>query len=246
MTKRSTLKFWAVFLAFLFPGVDDLPEPGDEPADEPQDEPADAPTDELDLSENEPEPSPRSNTGNSEAEIAALRATTETQARLLANFMAGGGRSNAPVQDENERVLNDPNATPEDRWRAQANRALGQGHSAGQRALAVALDAQDASSFQLRCVTDKLAAKYAKLVESKRQELIAKNGQAPKREAILTFVLGEEIQKRQEKSAGTKPKKAASNSSVDRGRTPNARSDVGRSGKSESQKRRERLENVQI
>lgn len=249
MKTSSTLKFWTMFLQFLLPGANDPDPPEDTAADDAPDadppEPSD-PDPEL-RDDDPPAPAPTARPAPSSTdELVAMR---EQNRALAAALETVSGANRRPAQaDENQRTLEDPNATPEQKWQAQANIALRQGYSTSQQALQLARDAADASSFQLKCVTDPMARKYSADVEKKRLELIAKNGTAPERDAILTWVIGEKVRNRAASAPASKDKAGSrsSTSTAPRGSTPNARSDVSSRGKTDSEKRRARLENVNI
>lgn len=246
MNQSMKISFWTMFLAFLAPGVDDQTPPDDPPADDPQDpdpDPGD-PSDDGDLDPPDPDPAPTARKSSTD-ELAALQ---EQNRALTAALQGLTARPQAPAAPtEEELALRNPDLDPNERFRIQANQAIRQTYGNAESAKQIALDAVDAAQFQLKCVTDPIARKYAAQVEKKRAEFIAQGKAAPPRDAMLTWVLGEQVRARASQSTGkgtSKPRQ--SSSEVPRGRTPNARSTVGSSAKTEREKRRERLEGVNI
>ncbi len=149
-----------------------------------------------------------------------------------------------PQDDELAREsarLADP-ATPElERWQIQSNRTLRQNTNAANMALMQANDVNDRTAYQTLALSNPVAKKYEARVEEELANA-RKAGMNPSRESILRYKLGEDMLK------GNFKKKAApaAGKTVDRGKLPGARSDVGKSGQSERDKRRARLENLPI
>lgn len=155
-------------------------------------------------------------------------------------------------ESEEERRIKDPATDPDERFRLQTNQVLRQSWEQSQQAQRTAQDAVDAANFQMMCLNDPIARKYAPKVEAARQQFIAKGATSPPRDALLTFILGQEVRNRAKGGAG-KGKAAAAGSpapgptQVPRGKLPNARSDAGGKGaQTERDKRRARLENQPI
>lgn len=243
---------WLILL-FFRPAAD-----GDADPDEP----------ELDLSGGDPDPEPKGAAADPEPQgdpepdpQAALRAELETERRARAEERERASRyerelaevraqSHRPATDpqleEEERILRDPNSTDLQKWQIQANREIRAGRGAAQNALAQAQDINDRTAFQaLATKNPPLFKRYEARVEEEYQKLRAK-GQAAPREAILRFLIGNDAldgKLTRKAPAG----KAADNPNINRGRLPGARSDTsGKNSMSEREKRRARLENVQI
>ena len=153
-----------------------------------------------------------------------------------------------PSNDEWEReeaILKDDKATPEQKWTVNANRELRNNRIMAQTALEQSRDGADRTSYQLLAQQKPIAKRYEAEVEKHVQQL-RQNGQAvPPRESILRFLLGNDMlaDKFKKKAAPSADPKQAP-----RGKTPGVKSDVRGSGASltDREKRRARLENVQI
>jgi len=233
-------KFLYLLFAFLFPRVDGDADPEPEididPAADIEDDPS-------------PEPEPADTAAELAAERAA-RATERERAERLerevtelrqAHQRAPGPSPEAAAEDA---VLNDPNATDLQKWQVRANRELRAGRMDSQAALQQAQDIADRTSFgQFAVKNPPLFKRYEKRVEEEYQKLRGK-GQMVAREAILRFLIGNDALE----GKLTKKAPATKESTVPRGKLPGARSDVtGKGGgTSEHEKRRARLENVQI
>lgn len=149
-----------------------------------------------------------------------------------------------PDQDADLRtVLANPSATVQEKWKAEADLVLRQNTRVSQQALFQSHDNNDKAAFESLMSRKPTAAKYKDRVEKALVEMRGK-GQNASREAIYKYMLGEDTDKALEKRGAAKP--AAS--TVNRGKTPGARSDVSGKGGglTEHQKRTKRLENVQI
>lgn len=132
-----------------------------------------------------------------------------------------------------------------ERWQIQANRTLRATQQEARRAMFQAQDMADRTQFQAGAATDPRRTKYADRVEQAVQQERAQ-GRNASREAVYYYMLGKDIAEGKLK-AKAKPKAPAAD--VPRGRSPNAnaRADVqGRGRQSEHDKRRSRLENIQI
>lgn len=106
-------------------------------------------------------------------------------------------------------------------------------------------DASDKASFEAKAVIDPLHAKYKDRVETTLQGMRAKGVNA-NREAILTYLIGEEAQKRATQKPMKQGRKDAAASRVERaqGKAPSTRSDAGGSRSEKSLE--DRLRGVQI
>ncbi len=130
-------------------------------------------------------------------------------------------------------------------WKIDGNRKIRQAQQASFGALAEARDLQDRTAFErLEITNPKFYKRYATRVEAAMNEMRARGQNAP-RLAVLRLLIGDDVVNGNVKASKKTP--AAATGGVDRGRTPNARGDVGAKGKlSEHQKRTARLENQRI
>jgi hypothetical protein len=177
----------------------------------------------------------------------------ERRARIDAETRAAAARPPAqttadPEWDAEETRLRDTTISELERWQIQSNRAIRGSNRAAQSAYFQAQDLADKTSFdRLAHTMPKLYNRYQSRVEAAVADMRSKGQNAP-REAVLRLFIGDDMVKGLIKPK-TKAKAAATETTttVDRGRTPGARSDVrAKSGNSEREKRRARLENVNI
>lgn len=146
-----------------------------------------------------------------------------------------------PEWQREEERLRATDVTDLERWQIQSNRTLRETRATAAQAVMHAQDTADRANFQSKFSTDPRRSKYADRVEQEIASMRQKGQNAP-REAVYYYMLGKDIAEGKLKA---KPK--APPADLPRGRTPNARTDVsGRSGKSDHQKRAERLANIQI
>lgn len=261
-------KFWLWLMLYLKLGaVAPANPPDDPPVDPPADDPpADppedlSPGDDLDslLEEVDPpadEPTPPAGRENEAIRAARERAQRAEEARIRAEAtLEAERRMRAPAADTDEQRLfeqeearlRDPEVPEVEKWQIKSNRTLRANTRAANQALTTAADMRDRSDFDRLAVTNpKVHKLYADKVEKALSDMRSKGQDAP-RLALLRFMIGNDVMEGKLKSA-TKPKMAAAQAStVNRGRTPGARSDVAARGKqTESQARRARLENVNI
>lgn len=242
----------AILLAFFRLGVGD-PDPNADP--------------DLDLGGNDPDPDPQGDPdpnlngdpdpqGDPEPDYRAQleaerqaraddRARADRYEREAADLRANQSRSAPnPQHDEEERILRDPQATELQKWQITANRELRAGRTRADQALAQAHDVSDRTQFsQWSTKNPALHKKYEARVEQELANIRSKGGNAA-REAILSYLVG------QDALNGKLTRKAApanNNQNLNRGKLPGARSDTnGRNALSERDKRRARLENVNI
>ncbi|AXF07310.1 hypothetical protein CUJ91_04770 [Paraburkholderia graminis] len=236
-------------LGLLFPGVGDddgaaSDDAGDTGAliDESADDSGLADL-EFDLVEDTPAASAR---GNEADRLARLEAEVERRGRLRDEEMRRVSQTAPPVDPEFQREeerLRAADTSEMERWQIQANRALRQTQLEAQRARMEASDLMDRTRFESKFNSDPRRAKYADRVE----EAIAQEraqGRSASRESVYYYMLGKDIA-----DGKLKPKAKAKvpAAEVPRGRAPNARSDVSsRRGNTEQDKRRARLENMNI
>lgn len=249
--------FLAFLMAYLSPGVEEdfAPEP-DEPADEPDepDEPADEP-DEPSEPDDDDTPAPAPRLSRAQRDIIAARERAQQAERDLATARAElevarrAPQQQTPTQDQllwqqEEAVLNNPDAEGWQKYAVQANRAARAAQSDSRTALQRAEDLADRTSFAVLASTKpKLYAAYKDRVEDKLKDLRSKGNNAP-REALLALMVGEDMLsgKLKANKTGTAKTGAAPRASV--------RSDVtaapGGGRMSDHEKRAKRLENIRI
>jgi hypothetical protein len=244
------MRLLELLLGFLRLRVDD-PAPDADPTPDPAPDPAPDPTDDLDV---DPDPAPEPDTKSPEAEaaLASLRAAEERAARAEREAAELRTRHHQPQVDEitrqEEERLKDPKATDLEKWQIQANRELRRGRSEAQFALAQAHDVADKTAFSRIANTNAaLFKRYEERVEKVLADMRAKGYNAP-REQIMDNLIGKDMRDGKfAKKAAPKKEDDTGKQPVNRGKLPGARSDVsGKNAMSEHEKRRQRLENVQI
>lgn len=190
-----------------------------------------------------------------EAENERLRRQLEQQSRSA----GGGGQPPAdPDWEREEERLNDPNISDIERWQIDTNRTLRANARNTSAILAQAQDASDRANYSLRASANPIMQRYGDRVEDELAKMRAKGQNAP-REAILRFIIGDEILKgnlkRKARPTGDGGQQRdgqgqQTGTRAQAGRQPPARgrSDVGGKGapRSEHEKRRARLENQSI
>jgi len=243
------MKLLAFLLAFLRLGVEpETPDPDPSPAPDP----APDPSDDLTVDPAEPDPKPDDKSPEAEAALAAIKAEKERGDRFERELNDLRGRSPQPrspsdLTEDEERILKNEKATALEKWQVQANVELRRGRSEAQFALAQAHDIADRTAFSRLANTNAVLFKrYESRVEEELTKMRQK-GYNASREQIMHNLIGKDM------TDGKFTKKAApkkdddTKPAVPRGRLPGARSDVsGKSGMSEHEKRRQRLENQQI
>lgn len=241
-------------LGLLFPGVDDDAggDPGADAGNDGGDDPGPGdPAGDDDLDFELVDTDPPAGQETQEQRIARLE-TEAARARDLESQLEAARRgtpttapraTNQSEFDEEEARLRDPNITEDERWRIQSNRALRDSHRLSQQALFQAQDLNDRTAFQAKFSADPRRQKYEPRIEAELQKM-RQNGQNAPREALYYLMLGKDIAEGRLKPKA-KPRTPAAD--VPRGRSPGVRSDVSaRGAKTEHEKRRARLENMQI
>lgn len=238
-------------LAYLLPGVagpDDIDPPNSE--DPPPDDPDDAadPDDDIQAladDDEEPPPQPRG-PSRREREIIELRERAQRAERErdeLRNQPRGTTTpALSPSQrqfEEEEALLKNPETNEWVRWKIGVDRSNRQNAEQSQAALARAADDRDAAAYDRAAarnpVYDKYRDKVEEIVKAERMK-----GNLVQRELVLKFVIGDAAMSGSLKSTKT----ATTKTTVPRGQSTNARSDVPRKGgTTEQDKRRARLEN---
>lgn len=239
--------FLLLLLAFFHLGVDDPVDPPADPAD-----PADPDVD-VDPADPEDPADPDPKLASSEELEAERRGRTAEKERAdrFEREAADLRARHTPRQDD-ETAREDAKLaaadTPElEKWQIRANRELRAGRTAAHTALMQAEDVRDQTAFSRLSMTEPA---LHKRYEAKVEEELGnarKQGYNPKREYIYNQLIAKDMRegkfkKKAAPAAGGEEKKP-----VNRGKLPGVRSDVGaRGGLSEHEKRRARLENVQI
>ncbi len=254
----KTLLAWLLgFFCLTVPGDDppgDEPPPDDPPGDDP---PGDEPPPDDDLSlDGAGDETPPGDDDDDPAATAAeqAKALKEENARLQADLAAARRPPpGAPTPTEEQRVhqqeeerLRDPKTTELERWQINSNRTLRANKHASNMALFQAHDVADRTAFnQLAITKPAIHKRYAERVEAEIVRMRASGQNAP-REAVLRYLIGNDALDGK-LSAKKTPKPAAEQSTIDRGRSPGARSDVASRGRlTEAQKREKRLDGMQI
>lgn len=248
----SRLLAWLLLLACpaAQPGEPD-PSLGAEPAPDPSaaDEPefTDTPAD--------PDPDPSADdpaaryAAELETERRARTAEKERADRYEREMAELRARSASPHTDsqfeQEERILRDPNSTEQQKWTVNANREIRSANALARNSMIAAADVNDRTAWAAVKMGDSLAARYEARVEEVLQKERAA-GRSPTREAIYTFLLGQDMRQGKYKKKPAAAIAAKPNAQV-RGRTPGVRSDVASSANlNDREKRRQRLENQPI
>ena len=259
-------KIWLLVFGYLFLAVggDDTDAP--EVVDAPEDE-AEAPEDDSDETEqdagdsdadgDEPEkPAARSISRAQQAIIDARRRAQEAEKRAeRAEREAAEARQRAnPPQpsadqrlyEQEETVLRDPNSTEMQRWYVNSNRTLRQTQQEAAAARLQSADLADRAEFRMKAADDPRIKQYAERVETELAKMRAQGQSAP-REAIYTFLLGQDVRNGKviKTAAAGKPKGALPDR--ERGKPAGVKSDVsGKNRQSERDKLRKRLDGINI
>ena len=231
-------------LGLLFPGIDgetdDDPLPDDLPASDPDDDiDLDLPADDL---PDDPPARTTSRRDDSAERLARLEAEVERRGRLAAEARLSSQPApvDAEYQREEER-LRSSDTTEMERWQIQANRTLRDTQRQAQQAMFQAQDMSDRARFESKIASEPRRAKYTERVEEEVQKARSR-GQQASREDVYYWMLGKDIAEGKLKA---KPKSSAP--AVPRGKSAGVRSDVpARSGRTDQDKRRERLANTNI
>jgi len=221
-------------------------------------EPGDAPPEEEAAPEAEPEveveaePEHEESSPEADAALAAIRAEKERGDRLeremadLRQRQPQRPHVDETVEAENKKLA-DPATTAAERWQIESNRVIRATQQNSQLALIQAQDIADKTSFARIAMTNAaLFKRYETRVEEELGKMRAKGFNAS-REQIMDNLIGKDMREGKFTKAKKADEPAAGKSAVARGKTPGAKSDVGgRQAMSEHEKRRARLENVQI
>jgi hypothetical protein len=190
------------------------------------------------------------------AQEAEANLERERQARIAAESRAS---QVTPPQTDDDRLFQAEEArlkatdiTELERWQIQSNRTIRANARTSSQALFAANDSSDRAAFErLEITKPKVYKRYAERVEKAVNEMRAKGQNAP-RLAVLRLLIGDDIMNGKIGAKSSKAKAAdtdagSASSSVSRGKTPGARSDVSSKQRlTEHQKRIARLENQRI
>lgn len=237
-----------LLLAFFRIGVDDPADPPADPAD--PDDPVDEvdPADPADPADADPAVTGREELEAARRETKTARDDAERYQRELAEARA---QRQAPRQDD-ETAREDARLaaadTPDlEKWQIRANRELRAGRTAAHTALMQAEDVRDQTGFSRLAMTEPA---LHKRYEAKVEEELGnarKQGYNPKREYIYNQLIAKDMREGKFKKKAAPASDDANRKAVNRGKLPGVKSDVGgRGGLSDHEKRRARLENVQI
>lgn len=239
--------FLLLLLAFFHFGVDDPPPPDADQNPNPDSE--------LDADPEDPAPDaePDPKLASSEELEAERRGRTAEKERAdrFEREAADLRARHAPRQDDEsareDAILKDPASTDLQKWQVTANRQLRAGSSAAQTALMQAEDVRDQTAFSRLAMSEPA---LHKRYEAKVEEELGnarKQGYNPKREFIYNQLIAKDMREGKFKKKAAPAADDAKGRTVNRGKLPGVKSDVGgRGGLSEHEKRRARLENVQI
>lgn len=234
-------KWWM----YLFPSADGEEEPDIEAdPDTGPDDAEEEPGEEEPNDEEEPQEPRISRAQKAVIEAKKARKEAEDRALQLQQELDSHRRSSQPsnedlMRNQEDERLRDPELSPQERWQIEANRVLRSSKNESQQALMQAQDLSDKTSYMAKAQDNPVMKKYADRVEVEVQKMRALGQSAP-RHAIYLFLLGKDLDEGKFKAKETKSGKLPD---AARGKTPGAKSDVGKGGKTEHQKRAARLEN---
>ncbi len=243
------MKWLALLRLFLFLGVEGEDEPtGGEPA-------ADGAGGEEDPSgagDPDPEPAPRETPKETAARLRAERAERELDEERNARRAPAAPARPDPVFEQEERQLQDARASGNadtlrwTEWQVNNNRIIRQSKQESSAALSEARDLADRAAFDRKAASNPRMAKYADKVEEAVAKLRSSGQATAPRAEIAAYLIGKDLMDGKFKPKTAKPAatpNAPNVHSINRGRSPNVRTDVsGRGGAgSEHQKRTERL-----
>ena len=256
-------RYWLLLLAFLACAVDD-PDQDPPAADAAPDPDAGADTGDESLDDLvnslEDEPAPKK-VAAEDPVIKEIRARAERAERELAEVRSRPAPVAAPAQrdaefDREEQIIADLARTGADeatqqwtKWKITQDRAMRAVTQNSTRALSAAEDIRDQTAFDRLEITNPTVYKrYSQRVETAMADMRAKGQNAP-RAAVLRLLIGDDIMNGKIKAGpGKKTPVAEPSKTVDRGRTPGARSDVTRGAGSltERQKRYDRIKDIPL
>ncbi len=123
---------------------------------------------------------------------------------------------------EEDQILKDPNADPQEKWRIQGNRQIRASYLASQKAAFEVQDMKDRYNFMSKKTSDPRREKYEDRIEKELEQQRAQ-GKNVDRETLYFYLLGKDISSGKFKQS---PKKPNNQASVPRGKSLQARSDV--------------------
>lgn len=186
-----------------------------------------------------------------EAERRARQAERERADRYEREAAELRAKQYRPAPDDEtakeEAKLADPNTPDLEKWQIRSNRAIRQGMTAAQAALAQAEDVRDQTRFASLATTEPaLYKRYAPKVEEALAN-IRKGGANVAREAIYNQLIAADMRAGKFKKKAASPAADPNKKQVDRGRMPGARSDVSGKGQMSNRERlAKKLDGVQI
>lgn len=263
------LKLWQLLILYFTLGVVEGEDPpaDDPPADDPPaDPPSDdhGPGDDLDslLAADDPvDPPAEPRRENAAIRDARKRAQDADEARIRAEATLAAERNmraqaaQPPSEEarkwaEEDALLKDPATDPQTKYWITANRDIRATRKMATDAVVAAGDIRDQTAFSqlLAKAPPKFAERYSAKVEEAVAGMRSRGEVVPPRASILQFFVGQD---QTNAIFNGKPKQKTADApapkTVDRGRPPGARSDVSAKGRAtEQEKRRARLENVQL
>jgi hypothetical protein len=213
----------------------------------------------LDAGDPDPEPVKEKEDSATVRELKLAREELEFERRRVREMEsrpAPAPQSRDPDYDREEQEIKqarDSGATAEQiswlQWKIDSSRKMRASERTSQNALQQAADINDKTDFAGVARTHpKTYDKYKDRVEEAVQKLRAAGSQVPPRRAIMEWFIGKDSMNGTIKPKSAKAPAEPTGKTVDRGRTPGARTDVSanRGSLSERDKRRERLRNQQI
>lgn len=135
--------------------------------------------------------------------------------------------------------------TPDERSEYRLNKALGEVREQNARTQFQMQDQADKAIFDAKAANDPRYKRYAGEVETRLQQL-RQQGQNVAREALLYYVIGEKVVKRNEADVSKQRKRGQENIARQRAPAANSRGDVGATRSRSGNSPASRLENIEI
>jgi hypothetical protein len=229
------------------PGDDELLLDPNDPQD-PED-----PEDPEDPGEDPQDPEPPRQLSRSERRIQALNEATRQEKeradrmeREIQELRSGRAQpqQNQSMTAEQERQMLDA-MTPDERSEYRLNKALNEMRVQNAQTQFQLADQSDKAIFDAKAANDPRYKRYAGEVEQRLADL-RKNGQNVAREALLYYVIGEKVVKRNEADISKQRKRGQENIARQRAPAGNSRGDVGASRTRSGNSPASRLEGLEI
>lgn len=202
--------------------------------DEPEEVEQEAPQDEQEIEQHEPEDKPLSRAEQRFQKLANERAEEKAR-RELAEKQAEFYRQQAERLSQQTQRQQEEDLDPDEKWRREANAAIRQTQM-------MAADMADKAEFLSKYSKDPEIIAMQDAIEAKMAE-VRSQGHNPKRENVLTFLLGQQALEKRAKAPAIK-KEAAARVKAAQGQPLNSKSNVA-STKS-SQTLYERLKDIPL